>query len=478
MILGIGIVLGSKRTACDVRGGRTARRIVMNWKDYYEQRLVPAQEAVKMIQSGDRVVHGHACGEPTCLVEAMVNRADEIEGVEIVHMVSMGKATYCQPEYAGSFRHNSLFVGGTSRQAINEGRGDYTCCYFSEIPLLFRHNLLPVDVALIAVSPPDKSGFVCLGISVDYTKQAALSAKTVIAAVNPNMPRIGGDSYLHVTDIDYFVPTQEPLIELKPPVLGELEKAIGSNVANLIRDGDCLQLGIGALPDAVLSFLGDKTHLGIHSEMISDGVMNLVEAGVITCKKKTFRPRKAVITFAMGTHRFYQWLDDNALMESHPVDFTNDPSVIARNDNMVSINSAISVDLQGQVAADTLGSKQFSGVGGQVDFVRGANQSKGGRSIIAMPATAAKGKASRIVAALDRGQAVTTSRNDVAYVVTEHGIASLKGKTIRQRADALISIADPQFRDQLKEDFLQIYGLRGPIVQVPVQLTASEKIEQ
>lgn len=445
----------------------------MNWKTYYGQHMVPAEEAVKIIKSGDRVVHGHACGEPTPLVEAMVDRAAELEGVEIVHMVSMGKAKYCQPEYAKSFRHNSLFVGATSRQAINEGRGDYTCCYFSEIPLLFRNNLLPVDVALITVSPPDKLGFVSLGISVDYTKQAALSAKTVIAAVNPNMPRIGGDSYLHISDINYFVPTEEPLIELKPPTLGDLEKAIGSNVAGLIKDGDCLQLGIGALPDAVLSFLGGKNDLGIHSEMISDGVMNLVEAGVITCKKKTFKPRKAVITFAMGTAQFYEWLNDNALVESYPVDFTNDAFVIAQNDNMVSINSAISVDMQGQVAADTLGPRQFSGVGGQVDFVRGSNRSKGGRSIIAMPSTAAKGKASRIVAALERGQAVTTSRNDVAYIVTEHGVADLKGKTIRQRAEALIAIADPQFQDQLREEFLDLYGLRGPTIQVSVQVSAT-----
>lgn len=444
----------------------------MNGNTYFAERILSAQEAVKAIQSGDRVVHGHACGEPTCLVEAMVDRAEELEGVEIVHMVSMGKARYCQPEYARSFRHNSLFVGSTSRQAVNEGRGDYTCCYFSEVPLLFRNNLLPVDVALITVSPPDKSGFVCLGISVDYTKQAALSARTVIAAVNPNMPRIGGDSYLHVTDIDYFVPTEEPLIELKPPVLGDLEKAIGSNVASLIGDGDCLQLGIGALPDAVLSYLGEKNDLGIHSEMISDGVMKLVEAGVITCKRKTFRPRKAVITFAMGTGQFYRWLDENAMMEAYPVDVTNDASIISQNDNMVSINSAISVDLQGQVAADTLGPRQFSGVGGQVDFVRGANRSKGGRSIIAMPSTAAKGRASRIVAALERGQAVTTSRNDVAYIVTEHGVAGLKGKTIRQRAEALIAIADPLFRDQLRDEFFELYGLRGPTIQVSVQVAA------
>ncbi len=447
----------------------------MNWTVYYDQRKVSAEEAVKAIRPGDRVVFSHACGEPTCLVEAMVDRAEELEAVEIVHMVSMGKARYCKPEYAKSFRHNSLFVGATSRQAINEGRGDYTCCYFSEIPLLFRDNRLPVDVALIGVSPPDKLGFVCLGISVDYTKQAALSAKTVIAAVNPNMPRIGGDSYIHVTDVDLFVPTNEPLIELKPANIGNLEKAIGRNVASLVRDGDCLQLGIGALPDAVLGFLAEKNDLGIHSEMISDGAMKLVEAGVITCKKKTFRPRKVVITFAMGTGQFYQWLNDNSIVESYPVDFTNDPFIIAQNDNMVSINSAIAVDLQGQIAADTLGPKQFSGVGGQVDFVRGANRSKGGRSIIAMPSTAAKGKASRIVAALDRGQAVTTPRNEVAYVVTEHGIADLKGRTIRERAEALIAISDPQFRDQLREEFLDLYGLRGLTVQVALGIQGSAR---
>jgi 4-hydroxybutyrate CoA-transferase len=439
----------------------------MNWRTYYDERKVSAEEAVKGIKSGDRVVFSHACGEPTCLVEAMVDRAEELEAVEIVHMVSMGGARYCQPEYEKSFRHNSLFVGSTSRHAVNEGRGDYTCCYFSEIPLLFRENRLPVDVALVGVSPPDKLGFVCLGISVDYTKQAALSAKTVIAAVNPHMPRIGGDSYLHVTDIDYFVPTEEPLIELKPAKIGELEKALGKNVAGLIKDGDCLQLGIGGLPDAVLGFLGDKNDLGIHSEMISDGVMKLVEGGVITCKKKTFRPRKMVITFAMGSAQFYRWLDGNSIVESYPVDFTNDPFIIAQNDNMVSINSAIAVDLQGQVAADTLGPKQFSGVGGQVDFVRGANRSKGGRSIIAMPSTAAKGKASRIVAALDRGQAVTTPRNEVAYIVTERGVADLKGRTIRERAEALISIANPQFHDQLREEASQLYGLRKFSVQVP-----------
>ena len=271
----------------------------------------------------------------------MVDRSGELEEVEIVHMVAMGSARYCLPEYAKSFRHNSLFVGATSRKAVNDGRGDYTPAFSAKFRRLFRDEILPVDVALITVSPPDKLGFFCLGISVDYTKQAALSAKTVIASVNPNMPRVGGDSCLHVQDIDYFVPTSESLIELSPPKLGETEKAIGGHVASLIKDGDCLQLGIGALPDAVLSFLGEKNDLGIHSEMISDGAMNLVNSGVITCRKKTFLPGKIVITFAMGTSTFYEWLNDNTMIEAYPVDFVNDPFKIAQNDNMVSINSAL-----------------------------------------------------------------------------------------------------------------------------------------
>jgi 4-hydroxybutyrate CoA-transferase len=430
----------------------------MKWHDHYDQHLTTASEAVKAIKSGDRVVHAHACGEPKSLVEAMVGRADELESVEIVHMVAMGSGSYCLPEHARSFRHNSLFVGASTRKAVNDGRGDYTPCFFSEIPRLFRDGILPVDVALITVSPPDKLGFFCLGISVDYTKQAALSAKTVIAAVNPQMPRVGGDSCLHATEIDYFVPTGEPLIELAPPKLGETEKAIGGHVASLIKDGDCLQLGIGALPDAVLSYLGEKNDLSIHSEMISDGVMNLVNSGVITCRKKTFLPGKIVITFAMGTSTFYEWLNDNTMIEAYPVDFVNDPFRIAQNDNMVSINSALAVDSMGQVAATALGPMQYSGVGGQVDFVRGAARSKGGRSIIALPSTAAKGTQSRIVACFQPGQSVTTSRYDVDYVATEFGIFGLRGKTLRQRCEALIEIAHPDFRDQLRDDCSKLNG--------------------
>lgn len=428
----------------------------MNWHDYYDQHLTTPAEAVKVIKSGDRVVNAHACGEPKCLVEAMVDRANELQGVEIVHMVSMGSARYCLPEFASSFRHNSLFVGATSRKAVNEGRGDYTPCFFSEIPRLFRDGMLPVDVALITVSPPDKLGFVCLGISVDYTKQAALSAKTVIAAVNPNMPRVGGDSSIHVMDIDIFVPTADSLIELSPPKIGEVEKALGGHVASLIKDGDCLQLGIGAIPDAVLGFLTEKNDLGIHSEMISDGVMNLVNSGVVTCRAKTFRPDKIVITFAMGTAIFYEWLNDNTMIEAYPVDYVNDPFVIAQNENMVSINSALAVDSMGQVAATALGSMQYSGVGGQVDFVRGCSRSKGGRSIIALPSTAARGTQSRIVAQFQAGQPVTTSRYDVDYVATEYGVAALRGKSLRQRCESLIEITHPDFRDRLREECRKI----------------------
>jgi 4-hydroxybutyrate CoA-transferase len=432
----------------------------MDWRSYYESHTRTAEEAAKVVKSGDRVVIGHACGEPQVLVEALVKRADELRNVEIVHMVAMGTAPYCKPEYAQSFRHNGLFLGATTRQAVKEGRGDYTPVFFHEIPSLFRDGVLPVDVAMITVSAPDRFGYVSLGISVDYTLQAARSAKTVIAEVNPNMPHTGGNSYLHVTEIDYLVPSERPLIELQPPEIGEAEMAIGLNIAQLVKDGDCLQLGIGAIPDAVLAALADKNDLGIHSEMISDGVKNLVERGVITCKKKTLHPGKITITFAMGTKEFYEWLDYNPLVEFYPVDYINDPFVIARVDNMVSINSALAVDLLGQVAADMLGPMQFSGVGGQVDFVRGAARSKGGRSIIAMLSTAKGGTVSRIVPTLELGQAVTTSRNDVDYVVTEYGVAKLKGKTVRERARALIEVAHPNFRDYLKEEFARIYGFR------------------
>ena len=423
----------------------------MDWKTYYETHTETAQQAVERIHSGCRVVVGHACGEPADLVEAMLNNAQAYENVEIVHMVAMGRAGYCAPETAPHFRHNALFVGGTTREAIAQGRGDFTPCFFSEVPSFFR-TVLPVDVALVQVTPPDENGKCSLGVSVDYTLPAIKAAKTVIAQVNARMPYTGGESLVDVTDITSFVRHDEQIIQLQPPKIGPVEEAIGRNVASLVQDGDTLQLGIGAIPDAVLLFLKEKKDLGIHSEMFSDGVVELAEAGVITNAKKTLHPGKYVATFLMGSQRLYDFVDHNPDVYMAPVDYVNDPFVIAQNNQMVSINSCVQVDLMGQIAAESIGYLQISGTGGQVDFIRGAARSRGGRSIIAMPSTV-KGKTSKIVALLDEGAAVTTGRTDADYVVTEYGIAALKGRTLRQRARALIEIAHPDFRDGLKAEF-------------------------
>ena len=421
-----------------------------NWKEVYHDKIVTAEAALQTVKSGDRVVTGHACGEPQVLVEALVARAPELSKVEIVHMVAMGPAKYAQPGMEASFRHNALFVGGSTRKAVEEKRADYTPCFFSEIPRLFREKLLPVDVALIQVTPPDEDGFCSFGVSADYTMAAAECAKTVIAQINAMLPRTGGAS-IHLDAINLIVESDQPLIELKPPVIGEIEKRIGENVAGLIPDGATLQLGIGAIPDAVLLFLKDKKDLGIHSEMFSDGVVVLAEAGVVTNKKKTINTGKFTAAFLMGTRKLYNFIDNNPDVELHPVDYVNDPCVIGQHENMMSINSALQVDLMGQVNAEMIGSRQFSGIGGQVDFVRGVSRSKNGKSIIALPATASNGTISRIACELDRGAAVSTSRNDVHHIVTEYGVANLRGKSLRERALALIAIAHPDFREALAE---------------------------
>lgn len=425
----------------------------MNWKEIYNERLVTADEVAKKIKSRDRVVVGHACGEPKDTIEAMINNKELYKDVEIVHMVSMGKSEYAKPEMAPYFRHNSIFVGGTTRDAVAEGRADFTPCFFSHIPELFREGSLPVDVAIVQLSRPDNHGYCSFGVSNDYTKPAAEAAKIIIAELNDKMPRTMGDCFIHVSDIDYIVETSNDIIELKPPKIGDVERAIGENCAKLIDDGSTLQLGIGAIPDAVLLFLKDKKDLGIHSEMISDGVVELIEAGVITNNAKTLHKGKSVVTFLMGTKRLYDFVNENQSIAMYPVDYVNDPCVVAKNYKMVSINSCIQVDFMGQVAADSIGLKQFSGVGGQVDFVRGAAMAKDGKSIIAMPSTASKGKVSRIVPLLEEGAAVTTSRNDVHYIVTEFGIAELKGKTLKERARALINIAHPDFKEVLVKEF-------------------------
>ncbi|MDE6949440.1 MAG: 4-hydroxybutyrate CoA-transferase [Lachnospiraceae bacterium] len=424
----------------------------MEWRNIYEQRKMTAEKAIKLIRSGDRVVIAHAVGVPLAVTDVLVEHKEDYRDVEIVQMVSMGNAKFCEPGTEGHFRLNSLFLGAQSKPAVRDGRGDFTPCSFSEIPKLFE-EMLPVDVAVIQVTPPDKHGYVSCGVSVDYTLPAAQKAKRVIAQVNAEMPRTWGDTCLHVSDIDAFVEIDHPVLELSLPHIGEVERAIGENCAKLIRDGDTLQLGIGAIPDAVLLFLKDKKDLGIHSEMISDGVVELIESGVITNKKKTLHPGKVVVSFLMGTKRLYDFADDNPVIAMYPVDYVNDSYVIGKNDNLVSINSCVQVDFMGQVASESVGATQISGIGGQVDFVRGARRSRGGRSIIAISSTAGKGKISKIVPLLDEGAAVTTSRTDVDYIVTEYGAAHLRGKTLKERARALIEIAHPSFREELAAAF-------------------------
>lgn len=424
----------------------------MEWKILYNSKVKTAEEAVKFIKSGDRVVLQHAVGEPLYLVDKMVENYKNYENIEIVQLVAMGKGDYAKEEMQGHFKVNSLFLGGPTRECINSGRGDFTPSFFYQIPELFKTKL-PVDVALINVSLPDENGYCSFGVSGDYTKPAAEAAKLVIAQVNKYMPRTLGDCFIHISDIDIIVEKDEPIPELAPPKIGDVEKAIGEFCASLINDGDTLQLGIGAIPDAVLLFLKDKKDLGIHSEMISDGVVELVEAGVITCKKKNINKGKLSVAFLMGTKRLYDFVDNNPMVSLQTVDYINDPRVIGQNDNLISINAALQVDLMGQVCSEAMGLKQFSGIGGQVDFVRGAAFSKGGKSILAFPSTAKKGTVSKIVPFLTEGACVTTSRTDVDYVITEFGIAELKGRTLRERARNLINIAHPNFREELKAEF-------------------------
>lgn len=416
-------------------------------------KIVDARTALKAVKNGDRVTVAHATGEPQALTAALWERKDELKDVEVVHMVCMGKGMYCMPEAQGHFRHNSLFIGGPARKAFAEGRADFVPVHFSDIPSLFLNDVLPVDVALVQASRPDKRGNMSLGISVDYTMATVKKAKTVIVQINKYMPRTHGDSYIHASEADFLVDCDEPLIELPRATLTEQDYAIGKNCATLIPDGACLQLGIGALPDAVLFSLKEKNDLGVHSEMISDGVMELVRVGVVNCKRKNLHKGKIVATFAMGSQEMYGFLDDNPIMYMATADYVNNPFIVAQNDNMTAINSCVEVDLAGQICAESVGLKQISATGGQADFVRGANHSKGGKSIIALPSVTKDLKTSKIVPFLADGATVTTPRTDVRYVVTEFGVASMFGKNLRQRARALIAIAHPNFRDWLIQEY-------------------------
>jgi len=413
--------------------------------------FVSAQEAVSRVRSGQHVLVGSGCAEPELLVKALVARASELHDVEILHLLTMGAAPYADPALQGSFRHNAFFIGPNVRAAIRAGAADYTPVFLHEIPRLIRSGRIHIDVALVQVSPPDAAGRMSLGISVDIVRAAVESARLVIAQVNPLMPRTRGESLLPRDSFDLLVDGETPLIELPARESIPQAEAIGVYSAGLVEDGATIQMGIGAIPDAVLSALKGKNDLGVHTEMFSDGLLPLISSGVVNGRRKTLHKGKIVASFCMGSRRLYAALDDDARYEFRPSDYVNDPFVIAQNDRMVSINSALQVDLTGQVCADSIGTRFYSGFGGQVDFIRGASRSKGGKAILALPSTAKEGTLSRIVPTLDAGAGVVTTRADVDFIVTEWGVASLKGRSVRERALALVSIAHPKFRAELLE---------------------------
>jgi acetyl-CoA hydrolase len=423
----------------------------MSWIDIYRSRVTTAQEAVKSINSGDRVWVHPGCNTPTQLIDAMVERAPELENVEVAHILTLAKAPYAEPGMEAHFRHRALFTGSNVRTAVNEGRADFVPIHLHQVPHLITSGRMPVDIALIHISPPDEHGFCSLGVGVDATKAAVENDRCTIALVNQQMPRTLGDSFVHVSKLDHVVEIDEPVLELPmAPEVSEVARQIGENIAALIPDGATLQMGIGEIPDAVLLFLKDKKHLGVHTEMFSDGLVDLFEAGVVTNEKKTLHRGKIVTSFVIGTKRSFEFVDNNPFMEFHPNEYVNDPFIVAQNDNMVAINSAIAIDLTGQVCADSIGTRVYSGFGGQLDFIRGAARSKGGVPIIAFPSTARKGKVSRIVDTLLPGSGVVTTRADVHWVITEYGRADLYGKSLRERARSLIDIAHPDFREQLE----------------------------
>lgn len=421
-----------------------------HWAQLYRDRRCTAEQAVQAIKSGDRVFLTGNCSVPQIVLKALVRHAKSLEDVEITQVLTIGAAEYTHPEMEGHIRVNTMFISADVREAVQSGRADFTPAFLSEIPGLYRSEL-PLDVALIHVSPPDEHGFCSYGVEVGVTKTAAEVAKTVIAEINPRMPRTLGDSFIHVSKIDHIVEVDYRLPEFRMGEPSPIQQAIGKFIADLIEDGSTLQTGIGGIPDAVLQYLDDKKNLGVHTELFSDGVIDLVDRGIINNEAKTLHPGKILAGFMLGTQRLYDFVHDNPIIELHPTEYVNDPFRIAQNDRMISINSALEVDLTGQVCADSIGPLLYSGVGGQVDFVRGAARSRGGKPIIALPSTAKGDTISRIVWQLKPGSGVVTTRNDVHYVVTEFGVAYLRGKTIRERAQALINIAHPAFREELAQ---------------------------
>jgi len=419
------------------------------WKERYDKKMLTPEAAIMKLKSGMRIFLGTACGEPQTLVEAMLDNERHIDDAEIIHFLSLGFAPYAEPKLAGRFRHNSFFIGPPVREAVQEGRADYTPVAFSDIPQLIRQGRVKMDAALICVSPPDEHGYVSLGVSVDIVKTAVQYVNLIIAEVNENMPRTLGDCMLHVDQIDWFVKGEKPILEFNFPEAKEDQLKVAQNVAQLVEDGATVETGIGVIPTTVLKFISDRRDLGIHTEVMCDAIVDLVEAGVITNRLKTLNPGKIITSFCMGTRKLYDFVDNNPGVEFHPIEYVNDPYIIAQNEKMTAINVALEVDITGQVAADSIGPRFYSGIGGQVDFIRGAGKSKWGRPIICLPSITRDGTKSRILPVLSEGAGVVTTRGDVHYVVTEYGIAYLHGKSIRERAISLIQIAHPKFRDEL-----------------------------
>ena len=431
----------------------------MHWQAAYRRKVVTAEEAIAAtVRSGGRIFLTGNCSVPHTLMEALVAYAPAVEDVEIAQVLTVGPATWAAPELEGHLRSNVMFIGGNLRRSVWERRSDYTPVLLSEFPLLFGQGVLPVDVAFAHLSPPNEHGFCSFGLETGLAKTPVESAKRIVAQINPQMPYLAGDTFIHVSELDAIVEVDDPLQEYAMAANPDdpVVEAIARHIAELIPNGATLQMGIGAVADSVLGYLEDKRDLGIHTELFSDGVMHLVEKGVITGARKTLHPGKITAGFVLGSRELYRWLDHNPLVELYPTEIVNDPCVIGRNYRQVAINGAIEIDLTGQVCADSLGPRFFSGVGGQVDFIYGASRSKGGVPIIALPSTAQRGKLSRIVPTLTPGAGVVTTRNHVHWVVTEYGAANLYGQSIRRRVEALIGIAHPQFRDMLRYEARQL----------------------
>ncbi len=415
----------------------------------YEEKKTSLEKALGMIKTGDHIFIGSACGEPQYLAKGLVEKADHLADNEILHVHTLGVAPYAKPVYSDRFRLNAFFVGTNTRQAVADGRADYSPTFLSDLPHLIRMDMVSNDVALIQVTPPDEHGFCSLGVSVEITKTAAEKAKLVIAQVNRRMPRVLGDSFVHIDDIDVAVEYDEPILESPRPESDIVSERIARYVSELVEDESTLQIGIGSIPDAVLDALKDKKDLGLHTELLTEGVVDLVESGVITCEKKTINRGKIIASFAMGTRRLYDFIDNNPMVEFYESDYVNNPFVISQHEKMTAINQALEIDLTGQVCSDSLGYRFYSGLGGQADFMRGARLSKGGKAITVAPSTAEEGKVSRIRHLLSEGAGIVLTRGDVDYIVTEYGVASLRGRPIRERAISLTNIAHPKFRNEL-----------------------------